>query len=137
LSPFYTRFSRENACLGSLELSLGGLQGALGHADLNRGPLHGRRTPAELLDYVGDPHLDENVASLDPVADVIPILFDIAGDPRIDRRDLESLDCSRLNNLHLQIALLGLDDPNAGRLTRLVDGFVVRRLVAVGVLAAG
>ena len=68
----------------------------------------------EGLYEVGDPHIDQDIALPDPVADVVPILLDVAGYPRIDRRHLERLDCPRLYHGLPDITPLRVHDCNAG-----------------------
>ena len=51
-----------------------------------------------LFDEIRNPHVDQDIACLDAVADVVAVLLDVAGDSRVDRRDLEGLDRSRLND---------------------------------------
>jgi hypothetical protein len=117
LRPLDTGLSRDDACLGGFEPGLGGPKRALGDANLDLGALHGSRLLGELLVQVGDPHVEQDVAFLDAVTDVVPVPFHIAGDPGIDGRHLVRLNRSRLDHGHLDVPPLGMHDPDSGRRT--------------------
>ena len=136
LCPLHSGPGRDDPCLGRQELRFGGPQHTLRHSDLDLGPVHGGDPLGVGLHQVGNPHIDQDIALLDPVADVVPVLLDIAGDPRIDRRRLEGLDRPRLDDHHPDVAPLGVDDCDTRGLPLLA--LEVSRLAAlVGVPAAG
>ena len=122
LGSFDAGLGRDDSRLGGLELRLGSPQSALSHADLDRGPLHGGRLLGELLEQVGNPHLDQDITRLDSVADVVSVLLDVAGDPGVNRRHFEGLDRPRLDDRHPDVAPFGTDDRDPGGLALLALG---------------
>ncbi len=104
LRPLHSGPGRNDPSLGRLHLCFGGAKRALRHVDLHFGPVHGGELLSMGLHQVRDPHIDENIAFPDAIANVEPVLLSIPGDPRIDRRCLEGLDRARLNHHHPDVA---------------------------------